>query len=140
MDPRCTDICPIVSQEYVEAAHLLGRRLSQVAFVAVNVNQRHERVADVAAFSRRHHLDTLADWHFVTGSTSQLKRVWRNYSVTVTRTGSGDVEHSSLMYFIGADGGLRYLAFPDNNKAEIGGWARGIVTVTRSLLQPGSGA
>ncbi|HZD87224.1 MAG TPA: SCO family protein [Gaiellaceae bacterium] len=134
MDPHCTDVCPIVSQEYVEAAHLLGRKLSQVAFVGVNVNQFAESRAAVLRFSREHRLTTLPNWYFVTGSTAQLRRVWRDYSVTVTPTKTGDVKHSSVMYFIGRRGRLRYLAFPDDNKAKIRTWAHGITTVARSLL------
>ena len=41
MDPHCTDICPIVSAEFTNAV-----------FAAVNVNQYHHGVADVAAYSR----------------------------------------------------------------------------------------
>src|SRR5215469_6814334 len=39
MDPHCIDICPLVSQEFVDAYHDLGKSASQVAFTAVNVNQ-----------------------------------------------------------------------------------------------------
>ena len=56
MDPHCTDICPIVSQEFVTAYRDLGRLASRVVFIAVNVNQYHLRVADVAAFSREQRL------------------------------------------------------------------------------------
>ena len=51
MDPHCVDICPIVSQEFVDAYHDLGPLAAKVVFVAVNVNQYHATVADIAAFS-----------------------------------------------------------------------------------------
>ena len=54
MDPHCTDSCPIVSAEYVDAYHGPGKLAGQVAFAAVNVNQYHTAVAGVAAFSREH--------------------------------------------------------------------------------------
>src|SRR5450756_393223 len=38
-DPHCTDVCPIVSQELVDANKDLGSARSEVVFVAVNVNQ-----------------------------------------------------------------------------------------------------
>ena len=59
MDPHCTDICPIVSQEFITAYGDLGRLASRVVFIAVNVNQYHLRVADVAAFSREQRLTTI---------------------------------------------------------------------------------
>ena len=54
MDPHCTDICPIVSAEFTDAYRDLGRQAGQVVFAAVNVNQYHHAVADVAAYSRAH--------------------------------------------------------------------------------------
>ena len=38
MDPHCTDIYPIVSQEFIDAYHDLGRAAGDVVFAAVNVN------------------------------------------------------------------------------------------------------
>ena len=35
MDPHCTDICPIVSQEFIDAYRDLGDRAARVVFVAV---------------------------------------------------------------------------------------------------------
>ena len=53
MDPHCTDICPIVSREYVDAYHDLGPLADKVVFAAVNVNQYHAAVSDMLAYSRR---------------------------------------------------------------------------------------
>jgi cytochrome oxidase Cu insertion factor (SCO1/SenC/PrrC family) len=44
MDPHCTDICPIVSAEYLRAYRELGPLAGQVVFAAVNVNQYHATV------------------------------------------------------------------------------------------------
>jgi cytochrome oxidase Cu insertion factor (SCO1/SenC/PrrC family) len=38
LDPRCVDICPLVSQEYIDAYRGLGRDASRAVFVAINVN------------------------------------------------------------------------------------------------------
>ena len=43
MDPHCVDICPIVSQEFVDAYHDLGTHSSGVVFAAVNVNPFNSR-------------------------------------------------------------------------------------------------
>jgi cytochrome oxidase Cu insertion factor (SCO1/SenC/PrrC family) len=51
MDPHCVDICPIVSQEFIDAYRDLGGAGSRAVFVAVNVNPRHHGVSDVAAYS-----------------------------------------------------------------------------------------
>jgi cytochrome oxidase Cu insertion factor (SCO1/SenC/PrrC family) len=49
MDPHCTDICPLVSQQFIDAYHDLGRSARHVVFAAVNVNQYFNRVRDVLA-------------------------------------------------------------------------------------------
>src|SRR5262249_22094053 len=51
MDPHCTDICPIVSQEFVDAHRLLGGQASKIVFAAINVNQYHATARDMAAES-----------------------------------------------------------------------------------------
>jgi len=47
MDPHCTDICPIVSREFIDGRHDLGAAGSKVVFVAVNVNPYHLRTSYV---------------------------------------------------------------------------------------------
>ncbi len=145
MDTHCTDICPIVSQEFVDANHDLGATSSRVVFVAVNVNQYHARVADVATFSRDHQLDTIPSWHFVTGSTNSLRAVWKSYGIDVVARGpNADVVHSSEIFFIDPRGRERFIANPvvDHTSAgvaflpggQIASWGRGIALTISSLV------
>lgn len=126
MDPRCTDICPIVSQEIIDANRDSSRVPTNVEFVAVNVNQYHESLQDMRSFTAAHGLNQLHNWHFVTGNTKQLQAVWAAYGISVVPNPSGDVQHSSYMYFINSAGQERYIANPDNAKATIGEWGQGI--------------
>src|SRR5262249_42627481 len=41
MDSHCTDICPFVSREFIDASKDLGPAGSRVVFIAVNVNPYH---------------------------------------------------------------------------------------------------
>ena len=144
MDPHCTDICPIASQEFIDAYRDLGGRASRVVFAAVNVNRYHLGVTDVAAFSREQRLTTLPSWHFLTGSYSSLQAVWRAYEVAVfAPSRNADVIHSSLVYFINPRGQERFLASPmaDHTASgsaylpagQLASWARGIALVARQL-------
>lgn len=134
MDPKCTDICPVVSQEIIKANQLLGNKASQVEFLAVNVNQYHESQKDIMGFSKEQGLNKLSNWHFLTGTTSELKAIWKAYGIQVIPNPTGDVEHSSFMYFISKDGTEMYLANPDNSKATIPEWSQGISYVTNKLV------
>ena len=65
MDPHCVDICPIVSQEFVDAYHDLGRAASHVVFLAVNVNPYNLTGSIYHSFTRlqEHQLNTIPSWH-----------------------------------------------------------------------------
>ncbi len=143
MDPYCVDICPIVSQEFIKAYHDLGPAAAGVVFVAVNVNRYHHDVASVAAYSQAHRLNGLPSWHFLTGSPSALRKVWRDYHVSVTAPSrNADVIHTSLAYFIDPSGLERYIAFPMvDHRAGVAylpagpmsRWGRGISLVSKSM-------
>ena len=144
MDPHCTDICPIVSQELIDAYRNLGASAPHVVFLAVNVNRYHLLVADVAAFSGEQRLTTVPAWHFLTGSYPSLRAVWQAYQIEVDAPGpDADVIHSSQMYFIDPQGRERFLANPmvDHIAAgssylpadELASWGQGIALVARHL-------
>jgi cytochrome oxidase Cu insertion factor (SCO1/SenC/PrrC family) len=145
MDSRCTGVCPLVSREFIDAYHDLGKANGRVVFVAVNVNQRYDRVADVLAYSRENELSAIPDWYFFTGSVATLRAVWREYGIAVTASGpGGGLVHTATVYFIGPHGTERYTAAPPAGSAgssaaylppgEISGWGRGIAQVVRAML------
>jgi len=144
-DPHCTDVCPIVSQELVDANRDLGSARSDVVFVAVNVNQFHLGVADIQAFSAEHSLSSIPSWHFLTGSLPALQAAWKAYGVDVSAPSpTADIQHSDYVYFIDRQGRLRYLANPSvDHRAngasylpgdQLAAWGSGIAIVSRSLL------
>src|SRR5215472_10576170 len=146
MDPHCTDICPIVSQEFVDAYHELGARSSKVVFAAINVNQYHATVANMATFSNAQRLNTIPSWHFFTGPVPALQTTWRNYNVEVSAPNpNADIIHTSAVYFIDARGRERFLASPmvahtANGTsylplAQISDWAGGIARLVTDLTR-----
>jgi cytochrome oxidase Cu insertion factor (SCO1/SenC/PrrC family) len=146
MDPHCTDICPIVSQEFVTAYHDLGPLASKVVFVAVNVNQYHRSVRDMAAYSKEHQLNAIPSWHFFTGPVPALRATWKNYNILVHAPNpNADIIHTSALYFIDARGMERYLAAPmaDHTKKgasylplrQVNAWGHGIAIIARDLVR-----
>jgi cytochrome oxidase Cu insertion factor (SCO1/SenC/PrrC family) len=144
MDPHCVDICPIVSQEFIDAFRDLGPAGPSVVFLGVNVNAYHTDVPSMKAYSDAHNLDGLTSWHFLTGRVSALRSVWNDYGVSVSAPSpTADVVHTSVVYFIDASGRERYVAFPMADHAADGSsylpagptasWGRGIALVAESL-------
>jgi cytochrome oxidase Cu insertion factor (SCO1/SenC/PrrC family) len=146
MDPHCTDICPIVSQEFATAYHELGPLASKVVFVAINVNQYHRSVHDMAVYSNKHQLSSIPSWHFFTGPVPALRATWKKYNILVQAPNpNADIIHSSALYFIDAQGVERYLAAPmaDHTKkgttflplGQINAWGHGIALLARDLAR-----
>ena len=146
MDPHCTDICPIVSQEYVDAYRDLGRLAGTVVFAAINVNQYHAAVTDMMAYSREQRLITIPDWHFLTGPVPDLRKVWGSYEIAVQAPSpNADIVHTSAVYFIDPNGQERFVAAPmaDHTSSgasylpagQITAWGQGIAQVARALAR-----
>jgi cytochrome oxidase Cu insertion factor (SCO1/SenC/PrrC family) len=144
MDPHCTDICPLVSQEFLAAHHDLGALGRRVVFAAVNVNPYFRSVRAVAAFSAAHQLTTIPGWRFFTGPVPALRAVWRDYQIAVAAPHpGGDIVHTSAVYFIDAQGRERYLASPmvDHTAggaaylpaSQIAAWGHGLARLAADL-------
>lgn len=145
MDPNCTDICPLIAQEFVDAYHDLGPAASKVDFLAINVNQYHLSQAAVARFTNEHGLKNLPNWHFLTGPLPQLQKLWKDYGITVDAPSpTADVIHTSVVYFIGSNGHEKYLASPIDYHTPQGAaylpanqltaWGHGIAVTSKDII------
>ncbi|MBW4078822.1 MAG: SCO family protein [Acidobacteria bacterium] len=111
MDSRCTEVCPLIAQEFISAEKDLGRRARSMVFVGVNVNPHANSVADVRHFTSIHGLSSLNNWYFLTGPLARLVPVWRSYGIEVILPKNGtQTVHSSYMYFLNPLGRERFLA------------------------------
>lgn len=146
MDPHCTDICPIVSQEYIDAYRDMGANASKVVFIAINVNQYFPSVADMATFTNEHRLNTIPSWHFFTGAPSALPAIWHAYGIEVSAPNpNADIVHTSVVYFIDPSGRERFIADPmvDHTSkgtaflpaSSLSAWGKGISLVAKDLIK-----
>jgi len=145
MDSHCTDICPIISQEFKFAYQQLGLDAAKVAFVAVNVNPYHNTIADVSGFTDEQGLNQVPGWYFLTAAVPQLRQAWKEYGVAVQAPSAhADVIHSDYLYFIDATGHQRYIASPVEDHTAGGAaylpapqvreWGADIASVARQLI------
>jgi cytochrome oxidase Cu insertion factor (SCO1/SenC/PrrC family) len=145
MDSHCTDICPIVSHEFVVAHQQLGPDAARVAFVGVNVNPFHIAQSDVAGFTDEQGLNALPEWHFLTGPVPQLQDAWKKYGVAVQAPNPNvDIVHSDSLYFIDPTGHQRWIAIPTEDHtadgtaylpaAQVRQWGVDIASVVRQML------
>jgi cytochrome oxidase Cu insertion factor (SCO1/SenC/PrrC family) len=100
-DPVCTTICPLTTTALLQAKKLLGPAASRVQLLGVGANPEDTQVKWVRDYSRAHGM--LHKWHFLTGSLTELKRVWHDYGIEAAVV-KGAIDHTPATYVIGPDG------------------------------------
>ena len=100
-DPKCTTICPLTTTALLRAKKLLGPAASRVELIGIGANPDATGVKWVRAYSRVHQM--MGKWRFLTGSRTELKRVWRAYHIEAAVI-RGSVDHTPATYVIGPNG------------------------------------
>lgn len=100
-DSQCTTICPITTESLIEAIRMLGNQGSHVQLLGVNANPTATSIADVKAYSVVHGL--LNSWNFLTGTPTQLAKVWKAYGIYVAVL-HGAIDHTPAIYLINQRG------------------------------------
>jgi cytochrome oxidase Cu insertion factor (SCO1/SenC/PrrC family) len=108
LDPVCTSDCPIIAQEFKETGVLLGSADKDVDLVAVVANPIYRSVEFTQAFDRQEGLSTVPNWLYLSGSVSELSRVWDEYGVAVQDLPAGAmIAHGDLAVVIDRSGYIR---------------------------------
>ncbi|MGD0852607.1 MAG: SCO family protein [Acidimicrobiales bacterium] len=100
LDPECWTDCPLLAAQLRQVRSDLspGARLD---IVAVAADPYHETVADVNHFIDIHRLKDVRDFYFVTGTLSDVSRVWNSYGIGVTMAPTDKMSiHSDYMFII----------------------------------------
>ncbi len=108
VDAECQTICPLTTQAMLDAKAALGRAGSQVQLLGVNANWKSNQVEDVLTYTQLHGLS--GRWQFLTGTESQLQRVWKHYGVdekAYVAKNDNEIDHVAAMYLIDPEGRRR---------------------------------
>jgi cytochrome oxidase Cu insertion factor (SCO1/SenC/PrrC family) len=108
LDPVCTSDCPVIAAEMRAADTLLGSRAKNAELVAVVANPTYRSITFTRAFDQEEDLGQVPNWLYLTGSLSQLQKVWDAYGIQVEDLPAGAmVAHSDLAFVIGPSGQIR---------------------------------
>jgi len=105
-DSECTTVCPLTTESMVLAKELLGKAGDSVQLLGVDANPDAIKVSDVMSYSRAHGM--VNQWDFLTGSSAQLKAVWKAYHIEV-QIEAGQIDHTPALYVINQQGILEKL-------------------------------
>jgi cytochrome c biogenesis protein CcmG/thiol:disulfide interchange protein DsbE len=130
-DSECTTICPLTTTAMLDAKRMLGAAGSQVELLGVDANPKATSIDDVLSYSQLHGMTN--QWRFLTGSLSQLKRVWKAYGVAVDIT-RGLIAHTPALFIIDGDGQLRRIYITQQSYAAVGQFGQILANEVASLL------
>jgi cytochrome oxidase Cu insertion factor (SCO1/SenC/PrrC family) len=108
LDPVCTSDCPLIGQEFHQAAQLLGSSARQVELVAIVLSPTYRSVAVVQAFDQQEGFQNVPNWLYLTGTLPQLQQVWRAYGMIAEDLPAGGMTlHNDQAYVIDKAGHVR---------------------------------
>jgi cytochrome oxidase Cu insertion factor (SCO1/SenC/PrrC family) len=108
LDPVCTTDCTFMGQEFLRAGQLLAADRSRVELVGVVVNPVYYSQAVVRAYDQQEGLSALPNWEYLTGTPTQLEKVWKPYGIVGQSLPAGAmIAHNDLAYVIDQSGQIR---------------------------------
>ena len=110
---HCPDVCPLIVSHLKTAQAMLGPNAKQLQIVAVSTDPRGDTPKTVADFLDAHGMT--GRMQYLIGDRGELGRVWKDWNIVARpdKAGRDLVEHSALVYGIGADGRVTTL-YPAN--------------------------
>jgi len=103
---HCPDVCPLITSNLNTVLRTLGPK-ANIDVLAVSVDPKGDTASAVATFVRSHRLRP--QFHYLTGSTKALERVWRLYNVSSVRRGGAGVDHTLYTLVLDRSGRTRVL-------------------------------
>jgi protein SCO1 len=88
---HCPDVCPLIAANLNQALRLVGAQAQRVSVLAVSVDPKGDTPASVRAYARRLHL--VPQFHYLIGSSVELRRVWTAYHVVAVARRADLVDH-----------------------------------------------
>ncbi|MGN6256296.1 MAG: SCO family protein [Solirubrobacterales bacterium] len=112
---HCPDVCPLIVSHVKTALALLGPKAKEVQVIAVSTDPRGDNRKTVARFLEEHGMT--GRMQYLIGTRAELGKVWKGWGVVSkpAKAGRDLVEHSALIYGIGANGKVMTL-YPANFK------------------------
>ena len=130
-DSECTTVCPLTTSAMLQAKAMLGRDGSRVQLLGVDANPHAISLENVWSYSELHGM--LHDWHFLTGSLPQLKRVWKQYAVEAA-VEAGQITHTPALFVIDPQGRKARVYITQMSYASIGQLGQLLASEASKLL------
>lgn len=103
----CPGVCPLLTAKFAAIQRTLKEeKAKDFLLLSLSTDPERDSPAALKDYAKRFGAD-LRSWSFLTGSRHDLAKVWKSFGVNVTKTESGDVQHTSFTTLIDRQGNRR---------------------------------
>jgi protein SCO1/2 len=103
----CPDVCPLLTAKFAAIQRSLdANKFNDYLLLSITTDPERDTAAALKDYAGHFQADHRR-WAFLTGTRSELAAVWRIFKVNVTKTKSGDVNHTSLTTLVDRRGSRR---------------------------------
>jgi protein SCO1/2 len=103
----CPDVCPLFTANFAGIQRSLDeKKVSDYLLLTITTDPERDSAAVLKDYAGRFKAD-LKRWSFLTGARAELSKVWKAFGVNVTKTDSGQVQHTSLTTLVDRQGKRR---------------------------------
>jgi protein SCO1/2 len=103
----CPDVCPLFTANFAAIQRTLDeRKIKDYLLLTITTNPERDTAAVLKDYGGRFKA-RFEHWSFLTGTRAELSKVWKIFGVNVTKTESGQVQHTSFTTLIDRQGKRR---------------------------------
>jgi protein SCO1/2 len=103
----CPDVCPLFTAKFTAIQRALEeKRARDILLLSITTDPERDNPAALKDYAGRFKAD-LRSWSFLAGSREELAKVWKIFGVNVTKTESGEVQHTSFTTLVDRQGNRR---------------------------------
>ncbi|MGH7798629.1 MAG: SCO family protein [Candidatus Binatia bacterium] len=103
----CPDVCPLLTAKFAAIQRTLEeKKFKDYLLLTITTDPERDNPAALKDYAGHFKAD-FRRWSFLTGTRAELAKVWKIFRVNVTKTQSGDVNHTALTTLIDGQGKRR---------------------------------
>jgi protein SCO1/2 len=103
----CPDVCPLITAAMRQVQDALKpEERASTYLLTITTDPEIDTPNVMASYAKRYGVD-LANWAFLSGGGTALKKVWQNFGVGVRRKARGLIDHTTLTAIVDPSGTMR---------------------------------
>jgi protein SCO1/2 len=109
----CPDVCPLLTAKFAAIQRALNdKKQNNYLLLSITTDPERDNPPALKAYAEQYKVD-FHHWLFLTGSRDHLAKVWRSFGVNVSKSASGQVQHTALTTLIDKRGTRRVDYYTD---------------------------